>query len=104
MKNAVGFLGSSLLANLTNNLNFYILYITMVVVFFLLGLILGISIETRKKSTNDNMAPTLVDNKKKPNHTDPLVQESKDLEDIQNNRINSGSTHSRHRHNKHHSQ
>ena len=86
----VNLLMSFVLTNLISSNNFMIIFIALVVVFFLLGLILGLTINSVKKSRNleDKQVPAKDINLEEKKQTDSFEQDSREKIDRQNNSMN----------------
>ena len=86
----VNLLMSFVLTNLISSNNFMIIFIALVVVFFLLGLILGLTINSVKmsRSLGDKQAPVKDINLEEKKQTDSFEQDSREKIDRQNNSMN----------------
>lgn len=62
------------LASVLNSSNFMLIFIALVVVFFLLGLLLGLTIALRKKISSDMQTPAADNSREKTKQTDDLRQ------------------------------
>jgi preprotein translocase subunit SecG len=83
------------LAALINSNNFLVLFLALVVVFFLIGLLLGLTINSRKRNTQEKQqTPATEDSTESPEPTNTLEQgKGKKIKDPdtqlrQNNRLN----------------
>lgn len=98
MEVAVDIYTISTLTSLVNSSNLLTIFITLMVVFFLLGLLLGLNIITRRNRSDSTTTTTIENSRKSDRQTPSLGQE--DWERTQRN-INTSypkSKHSRHRH------
>ena len=104
MVSAMADSGVTLLLNIVNSTNFLIIYSILIVVFFLLGLSLGIHIGTRRRNSADStLSSGSEEGKKKPKHTENISQSVGEKTDVQNNSSVSRPQQSSHRHRSHHS-
>lgn len=62
------------LASVLNSSNFMLIFIALVVVFFLLGLLLGLTIALRKKISSDMQTPAADNSREKTKQSDDLRQ------------------------------
>ena len=95
----VNLLMSFVLTNLISSNNFMIIFIALVVVFFLLGLILGLTINSVKKSRNleDKQVPAKDINLEEKKQTDSFEQDSREKIDRQNSNMNQKPTQDKYR-------
>lgn len=95
--------GFLLLTDLVNGNNILTIFIALVVVFFLLGLLLGLNIGSRNKDTKKEKNQITPSDLKNPKQTNALVQDTRENSTGQSYRPGQRRTHSRHRHHKHNS-
>lgn len=94
-------LGFSVLTGLVNSTNILIIFITLVIVFFLMGIIMGFHINTKKSNSKDEPSSNKVDALGKLRQTEALGQDNQDILDRQINNSYSKQSHSRHKHHSH---
>lgn len=76
-----------MVTGLVNSRNFLAVFIALVIVFFLLGLILGLNINSRKKSSDNKQATTVDNSNENSRQTDTNRQEDWERSNYQNDRI-----------------
>lgn len=70
-----------MLFGLITEANFFVVFIALLVVFFILGLILGNKFSRPKKTSKDNDFSRIKETKEKPTQTDTLGQDNRDMID-----------------------
>jgi|GEM_PF-5884096 hypothetical protein len=99
MSNVISVLGHSLISGLIPNTNLYVVYISLVVLFFLLGLVLGLNIETRRKISKEEKTHDTVNASDKTKQTFVTGQDNIENQKIYN--TYQGHSHSKRRRHKH---
>lgn len=101
MGDIISAVGFSLLTSLINDMSIIVIYISLVVLFFLLGLVLGLNIGTRKRIPKNDKTPDTTDSLNKSRQTYVPGQDSREVIDQQVYNTNPEQKHSRHRHHRH---
>lgn len=96
MGNVTAVLGLSVFTDLVNDTNILVIYLSLVVLFFLVGLVLGLNINTRKKISKTEKAQKKTENANNTSQTMVSGQGSSNNGQIPN--TVSGTSHSRRRH------
>lgn len=83
MGNTVAILGFSVLTNIVNATNFLVMFIALVVIFFLLGMIMGFNINAKKGNSKEEISSEKTDHTKKSKTANALGQDSRESTDRQ---------------------
>ena len=101
MGNVLTILGFTTLIGLVSGTNFLVVFIALVIVFFLLGMVIGFNINSRKRVTKDDMASGKTNAPGKSRTTNTLGQDGRNNSINPINNSYRGHSHSRHKHHKH---
>lgn len=101
MGNALAILGFTTLIGLVNGTNFLVIFIAMVIVFFLLGMIIGFHINSKKNNTKDDMSADKTDTSGKSRAINTLGPDDWNNAINQINNSYRGYSHSQHQQHKH---
>ena len=100
MGNVLTILGFTTLIGLVSGTNFLVVFIALVIVFFLLGMVIGFNINSKKRVTKDDMAADKTNASGKSRMITTIGQDGRDAINQINNSYR-GHSHSRHKHHKH---
>ena len=101
MGNVLTIFGFTTLIGLVSGTNFLVVFIALVIVFFLLGMVIGFNINSKKRVTKDDMASGKTDAPRKSRAINTLGQDGRDNVINQINNSYRDHSHSRHKHHKH---